>query len=154
MESPANVDNDTGQGGISSGSESSSRKRPQTAVKWFYRMSSVHCAKIVPYCLLFCKLRGYLVRRIALLCKLYRPWIVINCHLHSAELTKYLNWLLSFSMAPAMPPPAQCTEPSIPRLAENRNLKSDNITRAQNKSSQKVKKIKSIIILKLVWFSW
>ena len=30
MESPANLDNDTGQGGMSSGSESSSRKRPQT----------------------------------------------------------------------------------------------------------------------------
>ena len=30
MESPANVDNDTGQGSVSSGSESSSRKRPQT----------------------------------------------------------------------------------------------------------------------------
>ena len=30
MESPGTLENDTGQGGISSGSESSARKRPQT----------------------------------------------------------------------------------------------------------------------------
>ena len=44
-------------------------------------------------------------------------------HLHSAELTKYENWLFSFSMAPAMPPPAAWTDPNIPRLAEITNTK-------------------------------
>ena len=44
-------------------------------------------------------------------------------HLHSAELTKYWNWLLSLEMAPAMPPPAAWTDPNIPRLAEITNTK-------------------------------